>query len=154
VSGLSIATVLEELVDSLTNVSGLSEWFVCWGEAGDEVPPKTIEIGLGAIPWTEEDLGLGGHGPKLEEYVIPGSLFYAEPGGAEGLNATKKAALENAVAVFAVVEAYINEHWSETEYLSAAVTGGTVTQGPYAGDFNGRWAQVDFNIHIETQKTP
>jgi hypothetical protein len=97
---------------------------------------------------------MGGHGPKLEEYVIPGALFYAEPGGAEGLNATKKAALENVLSVFAQVEAYINEHWSESEYLSAAVTGGTVTQGPYAGDFNGRWAAVGFNIEIQAQKTP
>ena len=69
-----------------------------------------------------------------------------------------KAARDRAFEILACVEAYLNDAIPQTittTCRSADLTGGNLSQGLYAGsDFNGRAAQIDFQINVEAQKQP
>ena len=95
-----------------------------------------------------------GEKERMETYDIPGGVFVAKP---ENDETAIRSARDRAHEIVADIETYINSSIAQTlggTCLDAEFTLGEMRQGPYAGQFNGRWCEVTFNVNVRASKEP
>lgn len=150
----SLPNVLDGLCDGLQARADLATVSV-WSAHPGELVGENVVLALGPVVVTEDALGIG-EDDRLETYSIPCGIWIAKaaPNVEDAIRETRDRVHE----LFGFVETYLNLSTPQTissTCLDAQIQGFKLTQGPYAGsDFNGRQAQIDFDIEVQAQKAP
>lgn len=150
-STLTIGTVLDELVEGLGGLGGLSLIGVYSAAMGPDYAQDHIELGYEPITWEEELMGLG-ENERIETYSIPGRLLVTGAGNDEP---SVKQVRDDALERLGYIETYLMDYPDLSDVcLSADMRSGEISQGIYEGEINGRYVEVKFVLDIRATKTP
>lgn len=150
----TLPAVLDALRAALVAEGDLSGVGIYSGFPGLPLPDEYIFFGNEVTFDEDEPLGMGGT-PRTETYTIGGSVSAQKPVTA-GWEAGIKAARDRAFALYAELEAYLNENYTIGGTCRTADIGvvGVVQGIGEVGSGPGYICDIDFSIVVEANKTP
>ena len=142
----AIGSQLDAIRAGLAAVGGLSGVNIFSGVVGvEEAGQECVAFGNGTLE--EVELSMGGN--RLETWQIGGEVYVVKP-WAGTTETTIEAARDRALAIFALVETYINDTYSGT-MPDVAVNEGEIENG-YGTE--GRWCLLSFGFKLRASKNP
>lgn len=143
-----IGATLDAIRAGLAAVSGLSDVTIVSGAIGiEEAGQKCVAIGANA---TLEEVRQTMGGGRQETWSISGEVFVRAKSWQGSTEATIKAARDDAIAIFALVETYLNDTYS------GPLPHVEMTAGEMVNEFNpdGRFCSIGFTMQLRGVKNP
>ncbi len=149
----SLPSILDALRTALAAYTGLSGVVTVWTAPIGNATGENIILGCEEAVVTEEPAGIG-EDERWETITIPCALWVTVPNDTE---TQIKACRDRVYLLFGYVESYFNDATPQTitsTCRDAQIIQHKLVQGPYSGNYNGRFAEIDFTVEVEASKTP